>query len=70
MRETIMAEQPVQRFMLIRPSVTLPPEWGCAGCQATMSEDPEPSGDYPAESVIIRHAPDCPEVSRMITPPA
>jgi hypothetical protein len=48
-----------QRFELIKPDVLLPPEWGCAECKATMSEDPEPSGESPAESVIIRHTDDC-----------
>ena len=48
-----------QRFALIKPDPLLPPEWGCAECRATMSEDPQPSGEYPAESVIMAHSDDC-----------
>lgn len=55
----------VQRFILIKPDVLLPPEWGCAGCHASMSET-APEGDAPADSVEIRHLDDCPEVSKMI----
>lgn len=54
-----------QSFILIKPDVVLPPEWGCAGCHATMSETP-PEADAPADSVVIRHLDDCPEVSKMI----
>lgn len=54
-----------QHFILIKPNPLLPPEWGCAGCLATMSET-SPDGDAPADSVKIRHLDDCAEVSKMI----
>jgi hypothetical protein len=53
-----------QQFQLQEPVPGLPGEWVCAGCRAPMTMA-EPSGDAPADAMIMDHQDGCPEVKTL-----